>query len=306
MGEQRLLWGGRAIRAGDNMQEIVAGQAPVRLVRVDPTWHVHLDIIAESGLMLGLDAETRRTVAMRHKDVDRNSQGFRQEDQGGQLELAQLFRDRGFVLAAVQEQGGALLHTSQELRDDREVVLCALRENGSALDFVSEKLKSDREVVLTAVRQNGLSLQFAVEELRGDREVLDAALEECGEAFRFASEELRLDRKVAMGAVLRTPSALPELPSHFQNSHDFILEAVRGNAEVLGFVKNAQLCKDQQIVQAKMDYWQAKSGQVDTASSPKRAEPFLITMERNRASNYEWQMACGRGGAIGLRKHPPI
>jgi len=234
--EQRLLWGGRSLGSSDSLEDILAGQAPVRLVRVHPTWHTHLDSVAKTGLMLGLNTDAQRTLAMRLLDADR---GFK-EGQEEQETLAKLFQDRSFVLAAVQENGGALHHASPEIQDDREVVLCALRENGASLEFASQKLKGDREVVLTALRQNGLSLQFAAEELRGDREIVDAALEECGDAYRFASEELRLDKELALKAVTRTASALTFVLCRFQNDYDFILDAVRSNADVLRYVKNAE------------------------------------------------------------------
>lgn len=297
--EQRLLWGGRSLGSSDGLEDVLAGQAPVRLVRVQPTWHAYLDMVAETGLMLGLDTDTQRTLAMRLLDADR---GFK-KGQEEQEALAKLFQDRSFVLAAVQENGGALHHASPELQDDREVVLCALRENGASLEFASEKLRGDREVVLTALRWNGKSLQFAAEELRGDREIVNVALLENGEAYRFASEELRFDRELALKAVTRTASALTFVVLLFQNDYDFILEAVRLNADVLRYVRNAELCKDQEIVRAAQAYWLQVAAKVDSVTSPKRSEPFLMCMDRDRARNYEWQMKCG-GGALGLRQHP--
>ena len=40
-------------------------------------------------------------------------------------------------------------------RSDREVVLAAVKQEGSALMHAAEPLKDDREVVLAAVKQNG-------------------------------------------------------------------------------------------------------------------------------------------------------
>ena len=42
-----------------------------------------------------------------------------------------------------------------ELKNDCEIVLAAVTQNGIALLHASEELKNDREVVLAAVTQNG-------------------------------------------------------------------------------------------------------------------------------------------------------
>jgi hypothetical protein len=283
--EQRLLWAGRSIRGSQSLKKIAEGEAAVRLVRVHPSWHVHLDSIAETGLLLGLEDNFKK-------------------EQEAQQALAHFFHDRGFVLAAVQENGGVIHHAAQEFSQDREVVMAALRDNGTALAFTSEMMSNDREVVLTAVRQNGIALQYASEELRQDREVVESAVGETGEAIQYAAEELRLDREIALNAVRRSATALPLVPLWFQNKRDFILDAVKANGDALRFVQSLELSKDHEIVEAADAYWRGLHGEVEIATSPRRADLFLRPAHRASARNYEKLMSGNRGGALGVRPHP--
>eukprot|EP01047_Picozoa_sp_COSAG01_P035734 COSAG01_NODE_2758_length_7121_cov_64.907434_6_plen_101_part_00 len=52
------------------------------------------------------------------------------------------------VLAAVAQNGRALLYASVELWADREFVLAAVAQDGRALWYASAELRADREVVL--------------------------------------------------------------------------------------------------------------------------------------------------------------
>ena len=81
------------------------------------------------------------------------------------------------MLAAVEQNGYALLYASEELRADREFVLAAVRKDGHALLYASAELHADadREIVLAAVRQNGLALRYASRKLRNDEEVVSEA-----------------------------------------------------------------------------------------------------------------------------------
>jgi len=56
--------------------------------------------------------------------------------------------------------GDALQHLSNELRGLTEVVMAAVAQNGLALEHPSEKLKNVKEAALTAaVAQNGYALE---------------------------------------------------------------------------------------------------------------------------------------------------
>jgi len=65
------------------------------------------------------------------------------------------FQDhRGVVLAAVQNNGLALLHASERLRDDFEVVSAAMRQNHDAIKYASSRLRQDREMLLLELELN--------------------------------------------------------------------------------------------------------------------------------------------------------
>ena len=73
------------------------------------------------------------------------------------------------VLAAVRQDGRALRHASETLKNDREIVLAAVTQNVDAFEYASETLKNDREIVLAAVTQDGRALLHASETLKNDR-----------------------------------------------------------------------------------------------------------------------------------------
>ena len=64
---------------------------------------------------------------------------------------------------------------SAELWSDRDFVLAAVEENGYALQYAPAKLRADRDFVLAAVQQNAVALQYASAELQRDSAVLKAS-----------------------------------------------------------------------------------------------------------------------------------
>ena len=68
-----------------------------------------------------------------------------------------------------------LSYVSSAMKNDKEAVLAAVTQNGEALVFASDELKGDKDFILAAVMaQNGGELQFPSEELQVDK---DKALE---------------------------------------------------------------------------------------------------------------------------------
>jgi len=280
---QRLIWGGRALRKQDGLNDIVASsQRRVKLVRVEFHWHSHLDGLDSTGLLLTTDLDFKT-------------------DEKSQQEIAELIQDRNFVLAAVLENGGALFHASQEIKDDREVVLTAVRDNGLALAFASSALRGDREVVLTALEQNGAALEYASDELRASREIALVAVQECGEAFRFVVKALQFDREIALAAVRSSASVMSLLPMFMKEQRDFVLACVQANGDALDFV-TPEMRRDGDIVNVASMYWAELSGKVDLATSPRRAVPILKDNARRNAKDYHGNMQ--RGGALGIRAYP--
>ena len=108
------------------------------------------------------------------------------------------------MLAAVQQNGGALRYAAEPLKADREFMLAAVQQNGSALVYAAEPLKADREIVLAAVQQNGGALQYAAEPLKADREIVLAAVQQNGYALRYAATPLKADREIVLAAVQQT------------------------------------------------------------------------------------------------------
>jgi len=123
------------------------------------------------------------------------------------------------VLAAVAQNGNALLSASVALRNDREVVLAAVAQNGLVLRWAPEALKNDRAFVLAAVAQNGEVLGHVHDALVEDREVLLAAVTQNGLALRYAWRwaALKNDREVVLAAVAQNGKALEYASEALQN-----------------------------------------------------------------------------------------
>ena len=49
-------------------------------------------------------------------------------------------------------------HADESLRSDKEIVMAAVTQNGYALLYADASLKADKEVVMAAVTQNGYAL----------------------------------------------------------------------------------------------------------------------------------------------------
>ena len=118
------------------------------------------------------------------------------------------YNDKNQMLAAVQENGFALEHASEELKNDKDVVLAAVQQTGFALMYAGAELQEDKDIALTAVKQNGRALYEASEQLKNDRDVVLAAVKQKGHALMFASAELKDDNEVVRAAVNENSAAL--------------------------------------------------------------------------------------------------
>ena len=50
-------------------------------------------------------------------------------------------------MAAVKNDGGALMDASDELKTDKEVVMAAVKNDGDALQYAYHKLRADPEIL---------------------------------------------------------------------------------------------------------------------------------------------------------------
>lgn len=100
----------------------------------------------------------------------------------------ELWENKAFVLAAVQENGWALEYASAELRNDTEIVLVAVQEEGAAFSFASEELRNDRAFVLAVLQENGAAFVFASAELRANEELQRIALDQINNRLSATDE----------------------------------------------------------------------------------------------------------------------
>lgn len=121
---------------------------------------------------------------------------------------------------------GFELRSLNDLRNDRQVVLAAVRQNGMALIYANEEHRDDREVVLEATRQNGLAILAASEELKRDRDFILAALRKNRWVFAYIDPSLQADPEIA---TYRQPITIAFLTSQQNNLNS--LEDLRRRTE---------------------------------------------------------------------------
>ena len=94
----------------------------------------------------------------------------------------ELRADREVVLTAIRGRdadSGALGFVRRDLRADRGFMLAAVQQNGCALNYASDELRSDKEIVFAAVQQNGMALLYASDELRKDEQFVSKVVDIC-------------------------------------------------------------------------------------------------------------------------------
>eukprot|EP00747_Dinoflagellata_sp_TGD_P221256 gnl/TRDRNA2_/TRDRNA2_93111_c0_seq1.p1 gnl/TRDRNA2_/TRDRNA2_93111_c0~~gnl/TRDRNA2_/TRDRNA2_93111_c0_seq1.p1 ORF type:complete len:560 (-),score=126.87 gnl/TRDRNA2_/TRDRNA2_93111_c0_seq1:185-1864(-) len=104
------------------------------------------------------------------------------------------------VLAAVQQEPGALEHAAEELKKNKNIVLAAVQLKGDTLRYAAGELRRDREIVLAAVQQQGEALKYAAEELQRDKPIVIAALRQNPDAIKYVAEELRTEQEFLLAA----------------------------------------------------------------------------------------------------------
>jgi hypothetical protein len=184
------------------------------------------------------------------------------------------WKDKAFVLDAVQFDGLLLRQANPKLRNDFDIVLAAVKQNGLALQYASEELRKNREIVKAAVLQNPLALAYS--ELKEDEGfVLELVKENCfafvevgsgpkgnpkivlpvverqGFLVQYANPWVRHNPKVMLAAVKQHGLALQYGSPWIKNQRVIVLEAVKQNGLALQYASR-KLRNDPEIVRAAM------------------------------------------------------
>merc|ERR1719265_1688676 len=142
-------------------------------------------------------------------------------------------RGRDKTMAAVQQDGMALMYAAEEMKRDKEVVMAAVQQRGCVLVYASDEMKRDKEVVMAAVQQGGCALRYASEEMTRDKEVVMAAVQQNGLALAMAAEEMTRDKEVVMAAARQDWDAIEHAPTELQ--HELQSDADRFGVSVREF-----------------------------------------------------------------------
>ena len=159
------------------------------------------------------------------------------QNNGGALEYAsdELKADKEIVLAAVQNNGGALEYANDELKADKEIILAAIQSFGPAIKFASNELKADQVIILAALQNNGGALESANDDLQSDKEIVLAAVKDQGGALEYASEKLRDDKEIVLAAVKDKGGALEYASEKLRDNKEIVLAAVQNNRYALKY-----------------------------------------------------------------------
>jgi len=161
--------------------------------------------------------------------------------------------DMDVVMAAIQNDGKAISHVSDRLKNNvnlvleslkhgaglnyfkylplelqnRKNLLLALKNGGGSLSDVPINLRSDKEIVMLSVMDNGKNLRQASIELKNDKEIVLVAVKSYGEVLEYASDELRNDPDIVLAAVSQNGAALKFASEELKNNREIALKSVR-------------------------------------------------------------------------------
>jgi hypothetical protein len=160
--------------------------------------------------------------------------------------------DMEVVLAAIQNDGKAISHVSDNLKNNvdlvfdslknsaglsyfnylplelqnRENLLLALKNGGGLIGDIPINLRSDKEIVMFAVKDYGENLCQASTELKNDKEIVLAAVKSSGEVLENVSNELRNDPEIVLAAVSQNGAALKFASEELKNNLQITKTAV--------------------------------------------------------------------------------
>ena len=146
------------------------------------------------------------------------------------------------VLAAVGNNGRALLYAPDEFKGNKHVVSAAVRNRGSALLYATEDLKRDKQIVLLALmpddnkyHDNDPIIDVIPWDMRKDKEIALAAVKRARMLY-FLPECTRNDLDVVLAAAAHDIDALDYAPIGFCSEKPSVLALVASNGEALRVV----------------------------------------------------------------------
>lgn len=128
-------------------------------------------------------------------------------------------RDRGMGMAAVKQDGMALVHIHPALRD-REMSMVAVKQNGLAIMNVHPALR-DREMCMEAVKQDGLALQHVESAMRSDRGLCVEAVKQNWRALEYVNPVVR-DMDICSIALAQDNRAAYSVPDYLHDQEPVV------------------------------------------------------------------------------------
>lgn len=122
------------------------------------------------------------------------------------------------------------------LRNDPEIVSAAIERDGLAVEHASNELQADPKIGLLAVKNNPLALQYLHRSLKNNPEIVIEAIKKDGLAIQHASEELQDDPKIALIAVKNNSLAFNFLYPPITSNYEIVKIALEANPELIGHV----------------------------------------------------------------------
>jgi formylglycine-generating enzyme required for sulfatase activity len=162
----------------------------------------------------------------------------------------ELRNDKEIVLLAIENDNllgdTCFGFVPEEFFKDRDFMLEAVQKNGKSFNYASIEMKNDPELLLKAIQQNGLVLKYASDEIKNNKYIVLEAVKMCGMALEYASEILQDDIDVVTEAIKQDAWALDYASERLQNNKEIVSLAVSQNYKVLDFASTS-LKKDQEI-----------------------------------------------------------
>jgi len=134
------------------------------------------------------------------------------------------------VLKILEQDGMALEHVSEELKNDKDVALTAVRSNARALKFLTVENKNYEEIVRECVKKEGFYfiLSFLDKKFKfTNKDYAMEAVKDYGFAINYVSDELKNDRELALAAVKNNGYSYKAIADKFKADEEIVCEAIK-------------------------------------------------------------------------------
>lgn len=107
-------------------------------------------------------------------------------------------QEKNSLIAFLGEKGLGLQLVEGHLREDIDVVMAAVSQNGHALLYAGDPARLNKDIVMAAIRQTGDALFWAPEVFLSDEDIVSEALKTSSKIWKVLPENMKQNEKCQM------------------------------------------------------------------------------------------------------------